>query len=64
MSLYTLGDIDPQQSMLLKKHNREVSREELAINVNSLEDLAQFYTNLPAGRLKQEVKKLLEDFTK
>jgi hypothetical protein len=64
MSLYTLGDIDPQQSMLLKKHNREVSREELAINVNSLEDLAQFYTNLPAGRLKQEVKKLLEEFTK
>ena len=64
MSLYTLGDIDPQQSMLLKKHNREVSREELAINVNSLEDLAQFYTNLPTGRLKQEVKKLLEDFTK
>lgn len=50
--------------MILKKHNREVAREELAINVNSLEDLAQFYTNLPAGRLKQEVKKLLEEFAK
>ncbi len=50
--------------MLLKKHNKEVSREELAVNVNATEDLAQFYTNLPAGRLKQEVKKLLEDFTK
>jgi len=53
MSLYTLGDIDPQQTMLLKKHNGEVSREDLAININAIEDLAQLYTNLPASRLKQ-----------
>jgi hypothetical protein len=39
-------------------------REELATNINSLEDIAQFYTNLPAGKLKQEVKKLLEEYTK
>jgi hypothetical protein len=53
MSLYTLGDIDPQQAMLLKKHNGEVSREEISININAIEDLAQLYTNLPASRLKQ-----------
>lgn len=64
MSLYTLGDIDPQQAMLLKKHNGEVSREDLAININAIEDLAQLYTNLPASRLKQQVKKLLNEYTK
>lgn len=41
-----------------------MKKEELATNINSLEDLAQFYTNLPSGKLKQEVKKLLAEYTK
>jgi hypothetical protein len=36
----------------------------LAINVNALEDLGQFFTNLPAGKLRDEVKKLLNEYAK
>jgi hypothetical protein len=43
---------------------REIRKEEIATKVNSLEDLAQFYTNLPAGSLKNDVKKLLDEYTK
>jgi hypothetical protein len=36
----------------------------LAVNINAIEDLAQFYTNLPAGKLRDEVKKLLNEYAK
>jgi hypothetical protein len=39
-----------------------VSKEKLAERINSLEDLAALYSNLPTGKLKNEVKQLMNEY--
>lgn len=34
----------------------------MAENINSLEDLAQFHKNLPVGQLKNDVRKLMDEY--
>jgi hypothetical protein len=34
----------------------------MAENINSLEDLAQFHKNLPAGQLKNDTKRLIDEY--
>ena len=49
MSLYFLRELDAQQQRHLLAFNSEVSKEKLAERINSLEDLAALYNNLPKG---------------
>ena len=39
-----------------------MSKEKLAERINSLEDLAALYNNLPTGKLKNEVKQLMNEY--